>query len=174
MAKKRWIALLVILLLILAMCTNAIENDSTVEQQTVTTTMKKNEVKRKKVFWIRLEENLHNGKLDEEESTEWNGQVLTAWLGTVQGPSGRETYYNLPMSGVISIMRDLGYSEEEYPYWIREDGCKMLGEYIMIVANLQLRPRGTIVETSLGLGLVCDTGGFAHYNEYQIDVAVNW
>lgn len=110
----------------------------------------------------------------EEESTEWNGQVLNAWLGTVQGPSGRETYYNLPMSGVISIMRDLGYSEEEYPYWVRRDGCKMLGDYIMVAANLQLRPRGTIVETSLGIGLVCDTGGFAQYNEYQIDVAVDW
>ena len=50
----------------------------------------------------------------------------------------------------------------------------MLGNYIMIAANLQLRPRGTIVDTSLGKGIVCDTGGFAKNNPTQIDIAVNW
>jgi hypothetical protein len=31
-----------------------------------------------------------------------------------------------------------------------------------------------LVETSLGTGLVCDTGGFATNNIYQIDIAVDW
>lgn len=112
--------------------------------------------------------------VETEPTTEWQGQVLTARLGTVQGPSGKETYYNLPMGGVVKIMRDLGYSEEEYPYWVREDGCKMLGDYILCAANLDIRPRGTILETSLGLAIVADTGGFAKENQNQIDIAVNW
>lgn len=99
---------------------------------------------------------------------------LTKEKGVHQGPSGKETYYNLPMNGVVEIMRNMGYTEEQYPFWIRDDGCKMLGEYIMIAANLELRPRGTIVDTSLGAGIVCDTGGFAAKNREQIDIAVNW
>ena len=99
---------------------------------------------------------------------------LTKSKGVHQGPSGRETWYNLPMGGVIKIMRGQGFSEEEYPYWIRDDGCKMFGDYIMIAANLELRPRGTIVETSLGPGIVCDTGGFAKKDTTGIDIATNW
>lgn len=71
-------------------------------------------------------------------------------------------------------MRNLGYNETDYPYWVRDDGAKMFGNYIMIAANLELRPRGTIVDTSLGTGIVCDTGGFAKDNPTQIDIAVNW
>ena len=50
----------------------------------------------------------------------------------------------------------------------------MFGDYIMIAANLKLRPRGTLVMTSLGMGIVCDTGAFAVKNPHQIDIAVNW
>jgi hypothetical protein len=99
---------------------------------------------------------------------------LTKSAGVYNGPSGKETYYNLNMSGVVKIMRGLGYSEEDYPYWVRDDGCKMLGEYIMVAACFSIRPRGTIVETSLGQGIVCDTGGFASYNQTQLDIATNW
>ena len=104
-------------------------------------------------------------------NSNWNGQRLTPTLGTIMGPSGKETYYNLDMTGVIAIMRRRGNTD---PYWIREDGCKMLGPYIMIAANLDIRPRGTLVPTSLGMGIVCDTGAFAHRNIYQIDIAVDW
>lgn len=99
---------------------------------------------------------------------------LTKSRGVMQGPSGKETWYNLPMGGVIKIMRRQGFSEEEYPYWIRDDGAKMLGEYVMIAANLELRPRGTVIETSLGPGIVCDTGGFAKTDTTSIDIATNW
>lgn len=104
----------------------------------------------------------------------WDGPVLNSYVGTIQGPNGKETYYNLPMHGVIRIMRDAGFSETEYPYWVRDDGCKMLGDYIMVAADLSIRPRGSIIETSLGTALVCDTGGFANYNATQIDIAVDW
>lgn len=96
---------------------------------------------------------------------------LTPSKGVHYGVSGKETYYNLDMSGVISIMRSIGNND---PYWIREDGVKMLGDYVMIAANLDLRPRGSLVETSLGTGIVCDTGGFAEKDPTQIDIAVNW
>lgn len=99
---------------------------------------------------------------------------LTKSGGVFQGPSGKETYYNLPMGRVIQNMRDLGYSVEEYPYYIREDGAKCLGPYVMAAANLTIRPKGTIVETSLGMAIVCDTGGFAKSNATQLDLATDW
>jgi len=107
----------------------------------------------------------------EEEKNRWKGPVLSAGKGVVYGPSGKETYYNLNMTGVVSIMRGIGNEDE---YWVRDDGCKMLGDYIMVAANLKLRPRGSIVEPSLGKGIVCDTGGFARKNPTQIDIATTW
>lgn len=99
---------------------------------------------------------------------------LTIKDGRFDGPSGEETFYNLDMSGCISYMRDLGYDSENYSYWERSDGCKMFGPYIMVAANLDIRPKGTVIETSLGTGMVCDTGTFASYNPYQLDIAVTW
>ena len=100
--------------------------------------------------------------------------VLNRHNGTVMGPSGKETYYNLNMNGVVKIMRRAGFSEEEYPYWVREDGAKMLGPYIMCAADLNLRPRGSLVESSLGTCIVADTGDFIYSNPTQIDIATNW
>ena len=101
----------------------------------------------------------------------WKGSKLTPGKGTITGPSGKETYYNMDMSGVINIMRRSGYN---YQYWVREDGVKMYGEYIMVAANLNVRPRGSIVPTSLGQAIVCDTGEFAASNSQQLDLAVAW
>jgi len=78
------------------------------------------------------------------------------------------------MDYIVSVMRDMGFSEESYPYWVREDGVKMLGPYVMVAADLSLHPRGTTVETSLGTGLVCDTGGFVEWNPTNIDIATDW
>ena len=101
----------------------------------------------------------------------WIGPRLTRGRGTIQGPSGKETYYNLNMAGVVSIMRGMGY---DYEYWVRYDGVKMFGNYVMIAANLNLRPRGSLVQTSVGMGMVCDTGTFAYRNPTQIDIATAW
>ena len=109
--------------------------------------------------------------LDDDSESKWDGPVLNSFNGTVMGPSGKETYYNLDMSGVIQIMRGMGNTDE---YWVREDGCKMLGDYIMCAANLSVHPRGSLVESSLGTCIVCDTGGFAAYNPNQLDIAVTW
>lgn len=106
--------------------------------------------------------------------TSYNGGKLSRSRGSIQGPSGKETYYNLNMNGVVSIMRRMGFSESEYPYNVRADGVKCLGPYVMVAAHLGKRPRGSKVQTSLGAGIVCDTGGFASSNPTQIDVATSW
>ena len=110
-------------------------------------------------------------KKNQTKNPNWDGSVLTRSKGVNYGPSGKETYYNLPMQGVVNIMRRMGNND---PYWVRNDGCKMLGDYIMVAANLNVHPRGSLVETSLGTAIVCDTGGFAKNNPYQLDIAVNW
>ena len=110
----------------------------------------------------------------EAQSTVWTGPVLTAQAGTIQGPSGKETYYNLPMHGVVRTMRGLGYDAVNWHYWIRSDGVKMFGSYVMCACNLSVHPRGSLVETSLGTGICVDTGGFAKHNPTQIDIATNW
>lgn len=104
-------------------------------------------------------------------NTAWNGSALSASAGVNYGPSGKETYYNLDMSGVVSIMRGIGNTDA---YWVRSDGVKMLGDYVMVAANLSVHPRGSLVETSLGTGIVCDTGGFAASNANQLDIATSW
>ena len=106
--------------------------------------------------------------------TSYSGNKLTRSRGSIQGTSGKETYYNLNMTGVVSIMRRMGFNESEYPYNVRADGVKCLGPYVMVAAHLGKRPRGSKVQTSLGTGIVCDTGGFASSNPTQIDIATAW
>ena len=111
---------------------------------------------------------------EQEEASQaqgWDGPVLSASAGVVEGPSGRETYYNLDMTPVIDLLRSQGYTDE---YWVREDGCKMFGEYIMCAANYDLHPFGSLVESSLGTCIVCDTGGFAAADPTQLDIATTW
>lgn len=91
--------------------------------------------------------------------------------GVFYGPSGKESYYNLPMKGVVSRMRTLGYTDR---YWIRKDGVKMFGDRVMVAADLRIRPKGTILITSLGEAIVCDTGVFARQDSTALDVAVAW
>ena len=107
----------------------------------------------------------------DEASGSWDGAVLNPVDGVNAGPSGKETFYNLDMSGVLDIMYEEGF---EGDYWINEDGCKMFGDYIMVAADQSIRPLGTIVETSLGTGIVCDTGDFIFEYPYGLDVAVTW
>lgn len=85
----------------------------------------------------------------------------------------QETYYDLPMSGVMAIAaRECGV--EAY-YTVREDGVKVDAEgYVLVAANLNYYPRCSVVETSLGLGRVYDTGSFAEVNPEQFDLATDW
>jgi len=99
---------------------------------------------------------------------------LTMRGGVCYGPSGKETYYNLPMNGVVNKMRASGYTDADYPYIEREDGVKCLGDFVMVAASLEKYRRGEVIQTSLGQGIVCDTGTFAETNPDQIDIAVTW
>lgn len=118
------------------------------------------------------EEEAKKEKIKEQtKKSDWNGPVLSKSAGKIKGPSGNETYYNLNMSGVVNVMRRMGNNDE---YWVRDDGCKMLGDYIMCAANLKVHPRGSLVESSLGTCIVCDTGGFASYDSTRLDIATTW
>ena len=101
-----------------------------------------------------------------------SGDCLTKSGGVYYGPSGKETYYNLDMNGVVSNAQNMGIEGE---YWVREDGCKMYGDYIICAADLNVHPRGSLVESSLGTCIVLDTGGFAtNGSGVALDIAVNW
>lgn len=79
----------------------------------------------------------------------------------------QETYYDLNMGRVI---HNCGVS-----YSVRADGVKVDQDgYVLVAANLSRYPRCSIVETSLGLGKVYDTGGFAAGNPEQFDLATDW
>lgn len=99
---------------------------------------------------------------------------ITAETGGYYGQSGQETYYNLNMTNCVNYMRELGYNEFEYPYWVRDDGAKMLGLYVMCAANWKIRPKGTLLETSLGTAIVVDTGEFVTDYPYNVDLATDW
>lgn len=104
----------------------------------------------------------------------WSEGQITKERGGCMGPSGRETYYNLRMDNCVNYMRELGYDELTYPYWIRDDGAKMLGLYVMCAANWKTRPRGTIIPTSLGEAIVVDTGEFVADYPNGVDLATDW
>lgn len=120
----------------------------------------------------------HNGNVSGTDTYQivssaysWGGQRLSRSAGAVTGPNGRETYYNLNMSVIVSMMQSRGTPGG---YWVRSDGVKMYGNYVMCAANLSVHPRGSIVKSSVGLAIVCDTGGFAASNPNQLDIATTW
>ena len=106
-------------------------------------------------------------------SSNYSGATLNASNGTIQGPSGKETYYNLNMNGVVANAKGAGV---EGDYWVREDGAKMLGNYVLAACDVTgaVHNRYDIVSTSLGDAICADTGYFAYSDPYQIDLATAW
>lgn len=91
------------------------------------------------------------------------GGILTPSSGVNMFNNRKETYYNLDMSGVVANAKNMGI---EGDYWVRGDGVKMYGNYVIVAAQMD---KGTIIETSLGAGIVldwCPAG--------TIDIAVSW
>ncbi len=85
------------------------------------------------------------------------------------GVTHRETYYDLPMS---VVMRNCGAGGQ---YTVREDGVKIdTAGYVIVAAHLGNYPRCSVVETSLGLGKVYDTGGFTAVHPHGFDLATDW
>ena len=94
--------------------------------------------------------------------------ILTARLGTVQYNGHKETWYNLPMGKCVQRAQDMGIPCEQ---WEREDGVKMFGPWVIVAAHPSVT-RYTIVDTSLGQGIVLDRHTCQDKNLY--DIAVNW
>ena len=99
------------------------------------------------------------------------GPHLTPAGGVFEFEGHTETYYNLPMDVVVSVAQSRGIAGE---YHVRSDGAKMIGDYIMVAACYDVHPYGSLVNTSLGMGIVVDTGGFIAWNPTGIDVATAW
>jgi len=86
-----------------------------------------------------------------------------------KGVAHRETYYDLPMNVVIKSCGAGG------GYTVRADGAKVDKDgYILVAANYGNYPRCSVVETSMGLGKVYDTGGFAVRHPHGFDLATDW
>lgn len=102
------------------------------------------------------------------------GNGLTKAKGAIvftdsKGVAHRETYYDLDMRRVMQACGQGGN------YTIRIDGAKVDSEgYVIIAANYNRYPKCSIVETSLGLGRVYDTGGFASRYPDAFDLATDW
>ncbi len=158
---------------------NEYERDQ--EEERLEKAAKEAEKRKKRIEQAKKEQKIRAAKRKAHENTvrtggnaNWNGRRISRSAGSIMGPSGKETYYNLDMSVCVRVMRRMGFSEAEYPYAVRADGVKTLGGYVMVAANLGIRPKGTLIETSVGTGIVVDTGGFAKRNKTQLDIAVNW
>lgn len=109
----------------------------------------------------------------EEIEVEPDYSVLNKRDGVNYFCGNKETFYNLRMTGVIRLLDEIGI--EHGDYWVRDDGCKMLGSYIMLATDTRRWPKGTILETSLGTGMVVDhCSGSEGYGGLWVDVAVTW
>jgi len=103
-----------------------------------------------------------------------DGGGLTKSKGAQQfvdskGVQHRETYYDLNMRVVMQSCGQGG------SYSVRPDGAKVDAQgYILIAASYANYPKCSIVETSLGLGKVYDTGGFALRHPFGFDLATDW
>lgn len=99
------------------------------------------------------------------------GPHLTPASGVFEFEGHTETYYNLDMSVVVSVAQSRGIAGE---YHVRSDGAKMIGDYIMVAACYDVHPYGSLVNTSLGMGIVVDTGAFTAWNAGNVDISVTW
>ena len=100
-----------------------------------------------------------------------NGKVLNARDGVNNYQGHKETYYNKPMQNVVKKADAAGLGGW---YWVRQDGVKMYGYFVICAADYDQHAYGSIVETSLGLGIVLDTGVFKEKDNSIVDIAVVW
>ena len=94
--------------------------------------------------------------------------ILTAKLGTVQFEGHKETWYNLNMNRVVRRAQNMGIPAE---YHVREDGVKMFGPWVIVAAHPS-KIRYSIVQTSLGEGIILDT--HTAKDTELIDIATAW
>lgn len=97
--------------------------------------------------------------------------ILTMRSGVNVFEGHKETYYNLPMRKVCDRAANNGLIAD---YSESEDGLKMYGPFVIVAADWNVHPYGSIVNTSRGIGIVLDTGDFAKTDNQIIDIAVTW
>ena len=129
------------------------------------------EIKDKEVPVVtsRSSSSLDEESYDDSDDGEWTGRKLTKSAGVVpasQTPSGyRETYYNLNMNGCL---RAMGLDSDGYG--VRADGVKTYNGYVMVASpNLSKYPKGSYIQTTLGMGYVVD-----YCPSGALDIAVTW
>lgn len=96
--------------------------------------------------------------------------VLSAKIGTVNFNGHRETWYDLNLRKVIA-RADAYYGLKDV-YAVREDGVKTYNGLVIVASNWKVHPYGSVVETSLGKGIVLD-----HHTAKDpelIDIATDW
>jgi hypothetical protein len=95
--------------------------------------------------------------------------MLTARLGTITYNNHRETWYDLPMQRIVERADSIyGLSDV---YAVRSDGVKTYNGLVIVAADWDLHPFGSIIETSRGTGIVLDT----HTADRSVvDIATDW
>ena len=102
-----------------------------------------------------------------------DASVLTKRGGVNYFKGTKETYYNLDMTRIYA-KADANFGTW-HKKWVRDDGVKMYGPYVVLAVPFDVYPYGTTdIPTSLGLGIALDTGKFAETNKNQVDIAVSW
>ena len=108
---------------------------------------------------------------ENEKEWWWEGEKLSVDNPEVEGPSGIETFFNEDVSKLVENAKE-GYIGE---YWVRSDGVKMFGEYIICKCKYESNeyhptlPVGTVIPTTIGVALVC-----SNETEEDICIAVTW
>ena len=93
--------------------------------------------------------------------------ILTAALGRIQFGTHTETWYDLPMQKVVANAQEVIPCE----YWVRDDGVKMFGQWVIVASHPSVT-RYTLVDTSLGQGIVLDRHTAGQEDLY--DIATDW
>lgn len=97
--------------------------------------------------------------------------VLTAAKGINTFMGHQESWYNLKMTKVVQ-RADAYYGLSDV-YAIRKDGVKTYNGFVICAGNYQVHPYGSVVDTSLGTGIILDHTG-KETDKTVIDIATNW
>ena len=96
--------------------------------------------------------------------------TLTAKTGRLIFNNHTETWYNLRMNKVVE-RADAYYGLSDV-YAVREDGVKTYNDFVICAADFNLYPYGSLIETSLGTGIVLDT--HTAKDRAIVDIATTW
>lgn len=96
--------------------------------------------------------------------------VLTAVKGRNQFMGHDETWYNLKMNKVVQ-RADKDFKMTNL-YHIDDRGVKMYGPWVIVAADPRRHTKYSLVDTSLGTGIVLDV--HTADDPELIDIATNW